>query len=768
MVGFWSNDVWQRRFSPGIFSAQPGDVQHPEYYRLNNLSLRSGAGLICLFSSLSLAQTGGPSGLTQKSVSATRVSTAPEIDGRLDDSAWQDAPVVDDLHEVNPNEFGAPSEESRFFIVHNDDYLFVGARFLDSEPDKVVARVMRQGDFSEGEDGLRIIIDPFNQGRSGYLFDLNPNGIRGDALFNNVTEENWDWQGIWHGAAELTDEGWTAEVAIPFKTLSFDPDNETWGINFSRTIGRRNEDIGWVSYNRTQNPANSGKLVGMTGLRQGLGLDIVPGFRATKSRDFITPDSSTNFEPSLDVFYKPTPSMTAALTINTDFSGTSADERQINLSRFSVFFPEQRNFFLQDTDIFEFGRIGGEDNRGSGAGRATRESGRPFFSRRIGLSEDGEAIDLKGGLKLTGRIGRWDYGLLDIQQEAFEDVDSKNLFVARVSAGVLEESTIGAIVTHGDPSTNDDNSLIGIDFRYLNTRLSNNRTLEGAAWYQRSDTTGLSGDDEAFGFSVRAPNTEGWLGELEYKEIQQNFNPALGFVNQNNVRTTLWEVSHIWRPQSGRVRSIKSGIRGSRTEIIDGRLDAQRIDWDLARFENNSGDNILFWLQSLQENLTEPFEIIDGIFIQPGDYSWSRHCVRGATGEHRVLKVDAFLCGGGFFDGERISSGPGLTWRPSAHFKLRAEYRAFFIDLSGGSFITRQTTVRADVAFTSTWYWENLLQYDNVSDSIGINSILRWIPLAGREMVLVLNREFVDLEENRDFTSTFSDLTFKINYTFRF
>jgi len=703
-----------------------------------------------------------------KSVNAVHVERPPNLDGRLDDAVWQRASVVNDLHEVNPNEYDDPSEESQFLLVYDNDNLYIGARFLDSEPDKVVARVMRQGDFSDGDDGVKIILDPFNQGRSGYAFHLNPNGIRGDALFKNVTEENWAWEGIWHGAAELNSDGWTAEIAIPFKTLSFDPANETWGLNLSRTIGRRNEDIGWVSYNRTQNPANSGKLVGMRGLHQGLGLDVVPGFRASDSEDYVTLDSTTEFEPSLDIFYKPTPSMTAALTINTDFAGTSADQRQINLSRFNVFFPEQRDFFLQDTDIFEFGRIGGESNQGSGASRASRESGRPFFSRRIGLSEDGETIDILAGLKLTGRIGRWDYGVLDVQQDEFEGVTSKNLFVGRVVASILEESAIGAIVTNGDPSTNGDNSLLGVDIRYLNTRLPNNRTLEGAAWYQQSDTPELDGDDAAYGFSIKAPNTEGWLGEFGWKEIQKNFNPALGFVNQSNVRDMMWELAYTWRPQIANIRSITSGIQSLRADIIGGRLDRQRLDLTVMQIENNTGDVARFWYQLVQENLTDEFEISDGVIIQPGDYSWERYCLRAGSGEHRVLRLDGFACGGGFYDGERISAGPGLTWRPSKHFRLRAEYRVNYIDLSAGSFTTRQSTIRADVAFTSTWSWENLIQYDNVSDSLGVNSIMRWIPLAGREMVFVLNREFVDFEESRDFVTTFSELTFKINYTFRF
>lgn len=709
-----------------------------------------------------------------KSVQSMRTEAPPEIDGRLDEPVWQQASVVHDLHEVSPNEYDEPSEASRFYVLHDDDFLYVGAVFQDSEPDKVVARVMRQGDFSRGEDGVKVILDPFDQGRSGYVFHLNPNGIRSEALFKNITEENWDWQGIWHGAAERNGEGWAAELAIPFKTLSFDPASDTWGINFNRSIGRRNEEIGWVSYNRSQNPANSGKLTGMSGLQQGLGLDIVPSMRATRSKDFVIPDSGTEIEPSLDVFYKPTPSMTAALTINTDFSGTSADERQINLTRFSVFFPEKRLFFLQDTDIFEFGRIGLRPGQGGGGGeQAERESARPFFSRRIGLNADGETVPIVAGLKLTGRLGRWDYGLLDVQQDESLDedgnvVDASNLVVGRLVANVLEESNVGVIATYGDPQSNVGNSLVGVDFRYLNTRLEGGRTLEGALWYQQSDTPGLDGDDAAYGFSINAPNTARWFGEFSFKEVQENFNPALGFVNQNDIRDFRLEGGYIWRPRGSWFRSIRSGVRAQRKVIIGGDLDTEQINVDLIRFENNSGDDLGFWYQFNEENLVEPFEITDGIFIPPGNYKWERYCTRFGTGEQRVFRIGGYACDGGFYDGRRISTGPNVTWRPSEHFKLEVNYRLNDIELPAGDFITRQYTVNADIAFTSTWYWENLVQYDNVSDSLGINSILRWIPLAGREMVVVLNREFADLDENLTFTSETSDLTFKINYTFRF
>ena len=722
-----------------------------------------------------LAQDSVPS---TKSFDAIRTDAVPSIDGLLDEELWQEAAVVDDMHEVLPDEFAEPSEETRFYVIYGDDAMYIGAEFFDREPDQVVARVLRQGDFSDGDDGLKVILDPFNQGRSGYVFNLNPHGVRSEGLFRNVTEINWDWQGIWHGAAQINDQGWTAEVAIPFKTLSFDPENEKWSINFNRRIGRRHEEIGWVSYNRVQNPANSGQMTGLTDLEQGLGLDVVPGISVSDTADFVADNSDTDFEPSLDIFYKPTPALTAALTLNTDFSGSSVDARQINLTRFSIFFPEQRSFFLQDSDIFEFGRIQSDEDNRAGIPVSAQENGRPFFSRRIGLSEDGDAIDIEGGLKLSGRAGRWNFGVLGIRQSdhlTFDDngdvdqsVDASELFVGRVTANILEESTIGAIVTSGDPTSNADNTLVGVDLQYLNTRLANGKTLEGAVWYQQTDTEGIDGDDVAFGFSLKAPNTEGWIGDFSYREIQKNFKPMLGFVAQEDVRDVLFNASYKWRPESGRWRSITTGIRSQLTDTLGGEPDKRIVYFDAIRLETHTSDTVSAFVRYDKERITEDFEISEGVIIPPGTYSWSRTCVTLGTSAHRAVSYTGWLCPGDFYDGTRDSVGTRLNWRPNEHFSANLTYEFGDFKLPGGSFITRLMTARADVAFTSTWYWENFVQYDTVSDSIGINSIMRWIPQAGREMVLVLNRDFVDFDDTGNFRSSTGDVAAKVSYTFRF
>jgi hypothetical protein len=728
----------------------------------------------CLATALAGSAAYAAESTSSKTIQAIRTDTPPKIDGVLDDAVWQKAAVVEDLHEVSPNEFSETSEPSRYFVLYDQNAIYVAVRLWESNPDSVTAKMLRKGDLSFGDDTITVLLDPHNDGRSGYFFDLNPNGVRNEGLYTDVTAENWAWQGIWNGAAGQDSEGWVAELEIPFKTLSFDPSNDTWGINFMRWRGQAGEWYGWVSGNSSVNPAYAGKLQGLAGLDQGLGLDIIPGLRISESKDFTTSLSSTDVEPSIDVFYKLTTALTAALTVNTDFSGTGADARQINLSRFSLFFPERRNFFLQDTDIFEFGRIGAEENYfPTTLSRVEKQSGRPFFSRRIGLSDSGEAVDLDIGGKMTGRIGRWDIGILDIQQASHFSVDSTNLFVGRAAARVFEESMLGVIVTNGDPTSNDDNTLIGVDFRYLNTRLKSGRTIEGAMWYQQTDTTGLNGDDAAFGVSLKMPSAEGFRGGVSFKELQANYYPALGFVNRVDVRDYTAEFGHFWRPANEAINGIYSGIDAQRIDTIAGELQSQVITYRPFEIELSSSDFLVFEYWHNKEQLVEDFPIhedpILGIInIPPGLYSFGYYCIGTGSGPHRSLAGQFWYCDGEFFDGDSVSASAELTWRPSPHFKFSILYDVNDIELPDGKFTTRLSSIRADIAFTNTWSWENFIQWDNVSNSLGVNSILRWLPRAGREMVFVINREFDDPNRTRSFHSTYSDIAFKFSYTFRY
>jgi len=450
-----------------------------------------------------------------KTTSIAPTRQAIVIDGRLDDDAWLQAVVVEDFHQIEPLEYSLPSEKTTVLLLYDDDALYVAFRSHESEPGQVNSRILRQGAGLRGDDRIRIVVSPFNDNRSGYFFLLNPNGVRLEGIYKDG-EFDRDWTGIWQGDGSITEDGWTAEARIPFKTLSF-TDGQDWGINFVREITRTQEQVGWVSRDRETGPSAVGTLTGLTNLSQGVGLDFVPSVSLNAGKIYDSSSTDTDVSPSLDVFYKVTPGLNASLTFNTDFSATEVDNRQVNLGRFNLFFPEKRAFFLRESDIFEFGAIGG-DGRGSALSRADSENGRPYFSRQIGLSDNGQPVDLDAGAKISGRMGRWNIGAQILRQAEFEDVDATDIMVSRISANVFEESTLGMILTSGDPQSNASNTLYGIDYLYRNTRLAKNMSLNASFWYQRSNTSGSNDDDAAYGIEINAPNNSGWHGGFEFKQ----------------------------------------------------------------------------------------------------------------------------------------------------------------------------------------------------------------------------------------------------------
>jgi hypothetical protein len=706
-----------------------------------------------------------PAGRTEKSADIARLDQAPVIDGRLDEAVWSKATVIRDLHQVRPNEYDAPSERTEFYLFYDDQAVYLGARVWESDPDRITARVLRQGGGLRFEDRVALILDPFYDKRNGYMFEVNPNGVRLDGLWKNTTDFAPEWDGIWEADAVYVEDGWTAEMAIPFKTLSFDPNSDVWGVNLWRFIAHRQETVGWSSQNRAFNPSAGGLIRGFRDLDQGLGLDVVPSISFRQDRDLDAGTSEFEAEPSLDVFYKVTPGLNASLTINTDFSATEVDARQINLTRFSLFFPEQRDFFLKDGDIFEFGKIGARDPVVFQP-PPDLNNGKPFFSRRIGLSESGQPVDLDYGGKLSGRLGEWNIGALAIRQSEFEDVQASDIVVARVARNVLAESTLGGIVTYGDPTSNIDNALIGADFSYRNTRLGPGKAMEAEVWYQKTDTEDLSDDNAAFGANLAFPNTNKWRGGIGFKELQDNFNPRLGFISRTGVRNYYGSVGYTHRPRNSVLRTVQSGINFRRFDRIGGGLESQVIFVSLASLANQHGDQILLSVAESKQSLVEPFQISPGVVIPVGDYQWRSWGLNLNTGSQRKLSSIFQVRSGDFWSGEQLQLDGKLTWRPSRHYGVTARYVYQDIDLLEGSFTNRLITLENEIVFSSRWAWVTLAQYDNVSGSLGVHSRLHWIPRAGRDMFFVLNHDFA--EENDSFRSTDSELVLKLNYTFRF
>jgi len=699
---------------------------------------------------------------------------APVLDGRLDETDWQVATLVDDFHQVEPVEYATPTEETLIRIYYDDDALYIGARMLDSQP--MTANVLRQGAQFWGDDYFSVIIDPFNDKRNGYRFQLNPNGIRMEMVFYDTSGQDWDWNGIWEGAASRDAQGWTAEIAIPFKTLSFNPENDTWGINFSRDLGRVSESMGWVSRNSSMDPSIAGEARRFEGLQLGKGLDVVPSVTLKGSKDFDAGLDDSDVEPSLDLFYKFTPSIGGALTLNTDFSAAEVDDRQVELTRFNLFFPEKRTFFLRDSDLFRFARIGGRLGFGltgtSTLSQPDLENGRPYFSRRIGLSATGEPVDLDVGAKLAGRVGRWNIGALGIRQAQFEDVEASNIFVGRIAANVLEESSLGAILTDGDPRSNLANSLVGFDFLYNNTRLPGGRQLTGGAWYQESDTEGVDADQAAYGLRLRSPNVIGWRGGIGVKQIEENFFPALGFVNRSGIRDHTLEVGYSRRVGGRFFRTLFSGLDAERVDLINGDLQTQVVTLRALEFDTDTQEQGYIRLHATKEVLTEPFVIwekgSDQVVVLPGAYSFDEAEFSVSTGSQRRIWGSLGYRAGDFFDGDRERITAGIGWRPSNHFEFTLDYDLNDVELPGGDFITRLIQLRTDVIFSSTMSWSTLIQYDNVTETMGVNTRFHWIPEAGREAFIVLNHNLQDVDLDNRFESALADLAIKFNYTFRF
>jgi hypothetical protein len=545
-----------------------------------------------------------------------------------------------------------------------------------------------------------------------------------------------------------------AEIAIPYKTLSFDPANDTWGINFRRSVARRDERMGWVSRNRNTDPSTSGIAIGFEGLEQGVGLDLVPSASLSQRRSFDPKSSTTDTDPSLDVFYKITPSLTGALTINTDFSATEVDERQVNLTRFGLFFPEKRDFFLQDSDIFEFGGL--DDN------------GRPFFSRSIGLSALGEPVDLDVGGKVTGRIGRWNIGALSVRQDQYAGIAADNATAVRVSANLLEESNIGVIVTEGDPGSALDNSLTGVDFLYRNSRLPGGKLIEINAWAQESDTEGETEGQEAYGWRISTPNNSRWRGGIRHSHLGENFNPGLGFLNRRGINQLNFGTQYTHRPRDGVFRSILSGYNAERSEVLSGMLQSQVVRYRLIELENRLGDKFNLEHRAQQEQLAEPFEISAGVILPQGHYSFGETRASVQTADQRKVWMQAAYQQGSFFDGDREEIFGEINWRPAARLRTSFGYTFNDIELPEGNFVTRLVHFRTDVAFSSKLSWVTRIQYDNVSELMGVNMRLHWIPQAGREAFLVLNHTLEDFDLNNRFESTAAEAAIKMSYTFRF
>jgi hypothetical protein len=694
-------------------------------------SCRGSLPIIVLTGCLGVAgwQTAGADQLrVEKQITAYRLPPGmapPVIDGDLGDEPWQRAAWRHDFVQVVPVELAEPSQRTEVAMAFDGERLYIAARLYDTAPHRVVATQWIQGRAYDTDDRFSVTLDTFRSRRYGYVFQLNPNGIRREALVENAALHG-DWEAIWQGAARRGPDGWTAEMAIPLASLSFPPGGREWGINFVRVIGRNAEEAAWSARGAGipgLAPSAAGLLTGLELSRASGGVDLKPAVITRAERG--TPAGGLGLEPSLDLFYRPSPSLTVAATVNTDFSATEVDDRIVNLTRFDVFLPEKRDFFLQDTDIFEFEGL--DDN------------GRPFFSRRIGLDEDGRPVEMAGGVKVTGRTDSLSYGILGVRQDAVAGRGRANLAVARVQANVLAESRLGAIVTRGSPR-GDDAGLYGLDFAYRNPEALGRRLISGKAWFKQSDTPDRSGNGRAWGGGIAHPSDTLTVSFI-HQVIDEHFKPPLGFANRTNIRQSLLRGGYRSRFEGRRLRSFEPWLILNRIETLeDGALATRWLRvWPFVLYWH-SGDVVEAWRDERVEVLDADFEIAPGIVIPAGRYRFSSNTVSFATSRQRRLAASVTLEDGGFFGGTRRTAGGDVSWRPVPKLLLAPYVEVSEVSLPAGAFTAGVARVRGELALTATLAWMTTVQHDTFSNVLGIHSRARWWPRPGRTLDVVATR----------------------------
>jgi hypothetical protein len=416
-------------------------IRVPIFNRLNWL-----LAALLVIGSYAYSQSSSEGRSEKRQIAVTAITEHIVIDGNLDEAVWKSAPKIGDLIQRQPDTGQPPSEITEVILLHDADNLYIGVMAYDSEPEKVISTQMARDGNIWSDDHIEMMIDTFLDQRNAYYFATNPAGALVEGLLlPNAQQVNTNWDAIWDLRTKRFSDGWTAEIAIPFKSLSFPNDQSVWGFNFSRGIYRKQELDRWTGARLETNfykMSEAGELSNMTGLNQGIGLDIRPFIASSLLHSKGTGGDDFDFEPGLDIFYNITPSLKLTGTINTDFGETEVDARQINLSRFSLFFPEKRSFFLEDISVFEFASTGPIPPGGiPGAGADVF----PFFSRRIGLLE-GQEVPIDVGAKLTGKVGNTELGILNVVTGDTSFVDGKNFFVGRFKQNFWEESYAGGII----------------------------------------------------------------------------------------------------------------------------------------------------------------------------------------------------------------------------------------------------------------------------------------------------------------------------------
>ena len=669
------------------------------------------------------------------------------VDGRLDEPAWHQAEVGNGFRQREPREGAPASERTEFSIAYTPLTLYVALRAFDREPARIIAKEMERDAELASDDSFVLVFDTFLDGRNAFAFATNPNGARHDALITDEGRDvNTEWDGVWTVSARRTAEGWTAEMAIPFATLRFDPALDRWGLNVQRLIRRKSEEVNWAYLPRSALPITTsgvshyaayrvslaGSLTGLAGLRRSRNLDIKPYLIGSASEEPPTRTSANDLDGGLDIKWGPSKSVVLDLTYNTDFAEVEVDDLQVNLTRFSLFFPEKRDFFLENAGIFEFG----PPQRVPWLPALMKA----FFSRRIGL-DGGATVPMDLGARLTGRLGEWNFGVLGVGTGAADigdhGVPQTAFSVARVKRNIGERSSVGAIFTQRDPSAAGAENLYGFDLELKPTQL-----LQLNGYWSRSERPGIDVDDASFGAGV------GYQGStlttsVDFIESQQHFDPGVGFLLRENFR--LFNPRFIWQPriERGGIRSwYAEGAHRRFERSSDGRLESEETYVYPLGMVLKSNDFWEFGAVRTKERLFAPFEIFPGVVIPPGLFEFDGWELLMLTDASRSVSLRSFNNWGEFYEGDWVSLRQTLGLRLSRLVRASTTWSHHDVDLPQGAFEINLWSQGVDLSFTPDLRLNMIAQYNDAAEDLGVNIRFHWIYRPGADIFLVYNENW--------------------------
>ena len=698
---------------------------------------------------------------------AIRLDAPLQLDGRLDERVYLDVPPVTGFIQQEPVEGEPAVDQTEVWVTYDADTLYVSARCWSAAPDRIVANEMKRDSFGMyGNETLGVVLDTFYDRRNAFAFTTNAIGGLFDALVTDERSQNIDWNTVWDVAAGRFEDGWTVEIAIPFKSLRYRAGPaQLWGINVQRRVASTNETSfltpipASLSWSGAYKMSSAATLVGLEVPASGTRLEVKPYGISDVTTDFgraADERTLTGGDVGFDVKYGVTQGLTADFTYNTDFAQVEVDEQQVNLTRFSLFFPEKREFFLEGQGIFDFG--GGFTSDATafyfGGGQFSGTAPILFFSRRIGL-QDGRAVPIRAGGRLTGKAGPYSIGVLNVQTEQAGGAAATNFSVARVKRDILRRSAVGALFTGRSVSLDGagSNQVYGVDglFSFYDN-------LNVTTYFAESRLPGVSRDD-AMSYQAKLDyRGDRWGFLAERLGVGADFRPEVGFVRRHDFRRNFVEGRFSPRPLS--IASIRKFLfQGSLDYTTDGAgLLETRAQQGLFGIEFENGDMFFAGATDSFELLKESFPMTPAITIPAGAYRFSNTRVVYAPGQQRTVSGGLSFDHGGFFGGER--TGVGYTFgRVYLSSQLNVEPSLSFnwLTLPEGDFRTDLVSVRTTYTLTPRMFVAALVQYNSTLDSLGTNLRFRWEYQPGSELFVVYTDERDTLDprgpflENRAF-----------------